>query len=183
MHTQAPVLRPLRLLVAAVLASACGLSVGGTKTATFNVTASVLSNCFIDSASAMAFGTYSAGTQVDQQSTISVRCSAGTPYGIGLNAGTGTGSTVTQRQMSSVTAGAGSVLQFNLFTDSLRTVIWDNPSTAGSAPGNQSGVGAGLGLINAATHTVYGRLQDTATSQAALPAADYTSTITVTINY
>ena len=43
--------------------------------------------------------------------------------------------------------------------------------------------GTGTGLANVINHTVYGRLQDSATSQAAMPASDYTSTITVSVNY
>jgi spore coat protein U-like protein len=172
--------RATRILALALLSSACGLAVGATKSTTFNVTATVVSNCFINSASAMAFGNYTPGTgDIDQTSTIAVRCSNTTPYGIGLDAGTGTGSTLVQRAMSSATV-AGT-LQYNLFTTAGRTTVWDNPATAAATATSQGGVGTGLG--NVLNHTVHGRLQDTATSQAAAPAADYTSTITVTINY
>ena len=50
--------RATRILAAALLASSCGLAIGATKTTTFAVTATVVSNCFINSAGAMAFGNY-----------------------------------------------------------------------------------------------------------------------------
>ena len=76
--------RAIRILATALLASTCGLAIGQTKTATFAVTATVVSNCFINSASAMAFGSYTPGettgsANVDQTSTILVRCSNTTP--------------------------------------------------------------------------------------------------------
>ena len=179
--------RAIRILAAALLASSCGLAIGQTKTTTFAVTATVVSNCFINSASAMAFGSYTPGTtvgsaNVDQTSTILVRCSNTTPYGIGLNEGSATGSTFAPRLLKSTTATA-STLEYNLYTDAARsTNVWLNPATAGAAGAtNQAGTGTGLG--NALTHIVYGRLLDSTTSQEAVPATDYTSTVTVTINY
>lgn len=172
-------------VAAAVLLSASSLSLAAQSTTTFAVTATVNANCIINSAGAMAFGAYTPGTgNVDQTSQIVVRCSNGTAYGLGLDAGTGAGSTLGQRTMSSATA-VGSVVNYNLYTDAGRATVWQNPTTAGAAAGNQSGVGTGLGNIaaNQKTHTVYGRLADDATSQAAAPATDYTSTVTVTINY
>jgi spore coat protein U-like protein len=177
--------RANRILAAALLASSCGLAIGATKTTTFAVTATVVSNCFINSASAMAFGSYTPGTtvgsaNVDQTSTILVRCSNTTPYGIGLDAGNATDSTFAPRLLKSATA-TTSTLEYNLYTDAGRTVTWVNPSTAAAATGNQGGTGSGLGTV--ITHTVYGRLLDSTTSQEAVPATDYTSTVTVTINY
>lgn len=172
--------RATRILAAALLASSCGLAIGATKDTTFAVTATVVSNCFINSASAMAFGSYTPGTgNVDQTSTILVRCSNATPYGIGLNEGTaGTPSFAPRVLTSSSVTGT---LEYNLFTDVGRTVTWINPANAAAVAGNQGGTGTGLG--NVLTHTVHGRLLDSANSQAATPAANYTSTVTVTINY
>ena len=178
--------RAIRILAAALLASSCGLAIGQTKTTTFAVTATVVSNCFINSASAMAFGNYTPGTtvgsaNVDQTSTILVRCSNTTPYGIGLSEGTAGTPSFAPRVLKSTNAGPASTLEYNLYTDAARTITWVNPATAAAATGNQGGTGTGLG--NVLTHTVYGRLLDSTTSQAAVPATDYTSTVTVTINY
>jgi spore coat protein U-like protein len=162
----------------------CGVGMAGaaSKTSSFAVTTTVVANCFINSASAMTFGSYTAGTgNVDQTSSIVLRCSNTTTYGIGLDAGTGVGSTLAQRKMTIGAGGANNEVNYNLYTDAARTVLWANPVTAATAAGNQGGTGTGLG--NTATHTVYGRLTDDATSQAATPSALYTSTVTLTINY
>jgi spore coat protein U-like protein len=172
--------RAIRILAATLLASSCGLAIGASKTATFAVTATVVSNCFINSASAMAFGNYTPGVaNIDQTSTILVRCSNTTPYGIGLSAGDASGSTFAPRLLKSGTVTG--TLEYNLYTDVAGGNVWLNPANAAAVATNQGGTGTGLG--NVITHTVYGRLLDSATSQAATPAADYTSTVTVTINY
>ena len=175
--------RATRILAAALLASSCGLAIGATKTTTFAVTATVVSNCFISSGGAMAFGNYTpGGGNVDQVTTIVVRCSNGTPYGIGLDAGSAAGSAVGARLLKSGNAPA-STLEYALFTNAGRTINWDNPATAGAVAGNQGGTGGGVGVPNAITHTVYGRLLDSTTSQLAAPATDYASTVTATVNY
>jgi spore coat protein U-like protein len=171
-----------RALAAALLAGASGLAVGATRTTSFTVSATVVSNCFINLASTMAFGTYIAGAgNINQTSTIAVRCTNGTPYGIGLSVGTGAGSTFAQRTMSSATA-VGSRLQYNLYNNAAHSnAPWNNPAAAAARPRTQGGIGTGLG--NVITHTVYGQLQDSVTSRAAVPANNYISTITVTLNY
>jgi len=173
-------LRAVRVFAVALLASGCGLAIGATKTTNFAVSASVVSNCLINLTSTMAFGTYTPGAgNIDRTSTIAVRCTRNTPYGIGLNAGTGAGSTIAQRRMSSATVVGR--LQYNLYTTNARNVVWNNRAVA-RATGTTQG-GTGTGVANVINHTVYGRLQDSATSQAAMPASDYTSTITVTLTY
>jgi spore coat protein U-like protein len=175
--------RATQLLAAALLATTCGLA--GAATAppqTFAVTATVVSNCIIASTSAMAFGNYTpgAGDLALATSTITVRCSASTPYGIGLSEGNAGTPSFSPRVMTS--GSVAGTLQYNLYTDSARTTnVWMNPTNAAAVATNQGGVGTGMN--NAITHTVYGRLIDSATSQAAVPANDYTSTVTVTLNY
>ena len=129
----------------------------------------------------MAFGNYTPGAaNVDQTSTIVVRCSNGTPYGIGLDP-QGTGSTPSFARTCDDERHHTARWITPCSPTPARTDIWVNPATAAAAAGNQGGIGTGLG--NALTHTVYGRLLDRAISQAAAPAADYTSTVTATITY
>src|ERR1700744_2632144 len=72
----------------------------GTKTATFTVTLTLQANCTI-AANPLNFGTSGVlSTAINQQSTLSVTCSNTTPYNVGLDAGTVTGSTVTNRLMA-----------------------------------------------------------------------------------
>jgi len=172
--------RATRILAAALLASSCGLA--GAATAppqTFAVTATVVSTCVITSAGAMAFGNYTPGAgPITQTSEIVVRCSLNTPYGIGLNAGTGAGSTTADRKMST----GSNVLDYSLSTVPGATPTnWENTTVAFATTGNQGGVGAGMNTPR--NHTVYGLLPDSGPNQAALPAAGYTSTVTVTLTY
>ena len=81
-----------------VLATA-GAASAATTTTTFAVTATVATNCLV-SATPLAFGTYAqGGGDLDQTSTVNVRCSNGTPFNVGLNPGATGGATVTTRRM------------------------------------------------------------------------------------
>ena len=82
--------------------------------------------------------------------------------------------------MSSATV-AGS-LQYNLYTTATHATSCGTiaPSRGPPAPPRAASAPGWCNVIN---HTVYGRLQDSATSQAARPASNYTSTITVTLTY
>ena len=151
--------------LAAILAALpAGLASAGTATTTFQVTATVQATCLI-SATDLAFGTYS-GTQVDATSTITVTCTATTPWNIGLNAGT-CGSSVTTRCMKSF----GPALYYALYRDAARTLNWGN--TVGTD--TLSGTGTG----NAQNSTVYGRV---AGSQFPPPGL-FTDTITATVTF
>jgi spore coat protein U-like protein len=140
-----------------------------TATTTFAVTATVLKFCTVV-ATPMAFGNYTSSTDAVSTSTITVTCTNGTPYDIGLNAGTASGATVTTRQMSGTTVTAAR-LNYFLYSDSARTVNWGNTVgtdtihlTAGAAP-----------IVS----TVYGRVP---AGQFVAPDA-YLDTINVTVTY
>jgi spore coat protein U-like protein len=176
--------RATRILAAALLASSCGLAIGATATTNFQVTATVASNCIV-TATPMSFGTYTpGGGDIDQTSTISVRCSNLTPYAIGLDAGTGGGAAGTYRTMShsSVTG----TLRYNLFIDTNRSTYWGDPNgtTVGSNALGGTGTGLQLPIPVQNVKTVYGRLFDDETSRAATPSPSaYTSTVNVNVYY
>lgn len=162
----------------AAIAAAGLLVVGGanaaTETTTFQVTATVVANCKIDSAGTVAFGNYSpTAGDVSATSSIVVRCSKNAPYTLGLNAGTTAGGTVAQRLM----ANGANTLQYNLFQEVGHTNIWGNVSGEWV-----SGTGAGLGVPNAITHTVYGLLPDNAFNQD-VAVGSYSDTVTATLTY
>jgi spore coat protein U-like protein len=171
-----------RVVLVAALAGPAVAALAATGSTTFNVGATIRSNCLISSASNLAFGAYAPGlgAAVDSNSTIVVRCQAGTPYGIGLSVGSA-GGTMATRQLSSATV--PTTLEYNLYTTAARTQAWENPSIAAATVNNQGGVGGGMGMPQSRTHTVYGRLPDSAGNRNAMPATDYRSTITLTINY
>lgn len=137
-------------------------------TTTFQVAATVASNCIV-SAGNLAFGTYDplAASPVASTSQISVRCTLGTGYSIGLDAGGGSGATVAARLM----AQGAATLTYGLYQDSGHTTVW------GNTPGTDTVSGTGTGL--SVNHPVYGQLppgQNVSTG-------GYTDTITVSINY
>jgi spore coat protein U-like protein len=160
-------------LIAGTMVAAGGAN-AATTTTTFPVTATVNSNCLV-SATAMAFTPYTQTVAaVDQTSAISVRCSSGTTFNVGLNAGATTGATVTTRAMLNGT----NQLAYSLFSNAGRTTNWG--STIGTD--TMTGTGAGFAAGNVQTLTVYGRVPDTVANQG-VPAGAYTDTVTVTVTW
>lgn len=140
-----------------------------TATDTMTVSATVQSACVV-SANPLAFGNYNptSGSNTDATTTLSVTCTSGTSYTVGLSAGTGNGATVSARKMT----GGGNTLNYALYQDSARSTNW------GNTPGTDTPASATAGA-SAATLTVYGRI----TGGQNVPAGTYTDSVTVTVNY
>ncbi len=136
------------------------------KVTSFTVTTTILPSCTITSAS-LSFGTY-IGIVRDASAIITVRCSNGTPYNVGLNAGTASGATVATRKM--IGPGAA-LLSYNLFRDAGRTINWGNTIGTDTGPGTGSGANQSV--------YVYGRLP---AQQRVTPGA-YADTVIATITY
>lgn len=143
----------------------------GTATATFQVTLTIIANCII-AANPLNFSSSQGvlATAVNTTTTLSVTCSNTTPYNLGLNAGTGTGSTIAARTLSSTTGGNSSVVAFNLFQTAGAT-NW------GNSQGTDTVAGTGTGA--AQTVTVYGQVPAQNTPQP----DTYKSTITATVYF
>ncbi len=158
------------LLPAAIGVLALGLGStsisAATVTTTFQVTANVVSTCAI-SATAAAFGPYT-GVVADTTSIVTVTCSNTTTYNIGLNAGLGTGATVTARSM---TGPSSAPLNYGLFQDAAHSTNW------GDTIGTDTVTGTGDGL--AQTVTIFGQVS---AGQFVEPGA-YLDTITATITF
>jgi spore coat protein U-like protein len=162
-----------RLRVTGALTAACllqfvGPSSATTTTTTFTATITLAATCTINSASTLDFGTAGVLTaNVDQTSTIAVQCTDTTPYSIGLDAGTGTGATVTVRKL---TSGATTV-NYTLYSDSGHNNIWGNtpPTDTVAATGNGA----------SQSYTVFGRVP----AQTTPAPGTYTDTVTVTVTY
>ena len=138
----------------------------GTSQSNIGVGGSVQNGCAI-SATSLAFGTY-AGSLVNSTSTITATCTNGTTYNVGLNAGTATGATVTNRSM---TGPGGTLLGYKLFSNSGHTINWGN--TVGTDTVARTGTGLAQSL------TVYGQ---TPSGQNVVPGS-YADTITATLTY
>src|SRR4051794_33671627 len=137
-----------------------------TATSNFNVRTTVQKACNV-AATALNFGAYT-NALINATSTISITCTSTTTYTVGLNAGTATGATVTNRSM---TGPSGALLGYKLFSNSGRTTNW------GNTVGTDTVAGTGSGVLQSLT--VYGQLP---ANQNVLPGG-YSDTITVTITY
>jgi len=155
------------ILVFMALGLASTLASAATNVSTtFGVTATVQSTCLI-TATTMSFGTYN-GAAANASSTVSVTCSNSTTYNVSLNPGSASGATVANRKMSGPSS---SLLNYNLFSDSARTLNW------GQTVGTDTVTGTGSG--SSQSLTVYGQLP---ASQYVAPGA-YADTITATVTY
>ena len=160
-----------RAMLAAGLIAATSAFAATTST-TFQVTANVAAQCNVSAAN-LAFGAVDPlGGNVDQSTTVTVKCTKNSAYTVGLNAGATAGATIAQRLM----ANGADTMQYNLYTDAGRATVWGNSA---AAPAWVSGTGAGLGT--AQVLTVYGRVP---TGQTDLAVGSYTETaVTVTVTY
>jgi spore coat protein U-like protein len=158
-----------------VLALAGTAQAAGSKTSTFQVNASVASNCVISTTN-LAFGAYSGAADLTGSSNIDVRCTKNSPFTLSLSAGSTVGGSYAQRLL---TDGAGNTLQYNLYTAGTYATVWGD-STAGTS--TVGGTGLGLAAGNTVTKVVYGKLPDNATNQDA-PVGAYTDSIVATITY
>jgi spore coat protein U-like protein len=158
------------LLSLAVGALVAGLpltqAAAATTTTTFTVTANVTTNCTI-TANNLNFGAYS-GVVLPGTTTLSATCSTGTPYNIGLNAGTSTGASVTTRKM---TGPSTDLLAYGLFQDGAHSVNWGN--TVGTDTVPSTGTGA------AQSFTVFGQIP----ASQFVAAGAYQDTILVTLTF
>jgi len=113
----------------------------------------------------VAFGSYDTlSTQnTDSAGSVSVSCDSPDTFTIALSSGHGT---MLSRQMQS---GAYS-LNYNLYTDSLRSIIW------GDGTGSTTLVST---TASSATYAVYGRIP----AAQNLPAGSYNDSITVTLTF
>jgi spore coat protein U-like protein len=168
------------LAAAGVLVSAAASA--GTATANFQVTASVVASCTA-TAPNLAFGTYSPGGVGYKvgTTTISMTCTKGAQPTVALTAG---GGAYTQRLMAS-TATPANKLAYQLYTATTTTGtgvnVWGD-GTGATKTVQTAAASAGTGA--ALTLTVYGLILDSmGTNTAAVPATDYTDTITANITY
>ena len=161
-----------RALLAAGLIAATSGALATAVTTTFQVQATVNAQCSVTAVNLTFPAVDPLNSQTDGATTVTVKCTKNSPYTVGLNAGTTTGSTIAQRLM----ANGSDTMDYNLYTDAGRSTIWGNSA---SAPTWVSGTGAGMGT--AQVLNVYGRV---AGGQTNLAVGTFTEpTITVTVTY
>jgi spore coat protein U-like protein len=147
----------------------------GTATNNLAVSATVLGSCTVDPGAAIAFGNYdpTSGTPDDASGTITVQCTQGSSYWIGLgNGGNHDGST---RRMA---GGTGEFLAYELYrsaADRDANAVWDN--TNGGLPNSIANVVAAG--AQPYTHDVYGRIP----VGQAVSTGNYSDTVLITVTF
>ena len=140
-----------------------------TATNTLDVTATVVGLCTIDH-STLTFATpYDSSAPVTAQADITVHCTVGSSWWIGL--GLGNNASGTTRQL----ANGGNVLPYELYRDAGFSQIWTNSDpapTPAHATANNPGV-------SAYTTQVYGRIA----ANQFVPPGTYTDSVVMTVNF
>lgn len=161
--------------LASAVAGVVALGISATTNAanvgtSFLVQANVAAQCSVTAAD-LNFGAVNpTGGNVDQTTTVTVKCTKNSAYDVALGGGTVAGSAVANRLM----ANGADTMAYQLYKDAGRTVVWGD---AGAA--QASGVGAGMGTNQVLT--VYGRVP---TGQTNLAVGSYSEpTMTVTVTY
>ena len=155
---------------ALALAGAMPAANAATASGSLTVTASVASVCLISNGT-LAFGSYdpTSGAVLNGSTTVTLTCTLGTPYKIGLDAGAGSGATVTLRKLTS----GGNTLSYRLFRDASRTLNWGNTPSTDTLDATSS---AGS-LTN--TITIYGQIP----ASEAVPTGSYSDSVAITVTY
>lgn len=162
-----------RLLIpvaAGMLLAVAGTAGAVQKSTTFQVSATVASNCTI-SAAGMNLGTFDGTNDLTATSDITVRCTNGTAFDVNLSPGAS--ASFAARSLSNGT----DTLLYNLYTSSGYTTVWGD-NTAGT--GRLGGTGAGM--ATARVLTVHGRLL-ASDNTGPVDVGVYTDTITATVVY
>lgn len=153
------------LLVLPAVTPACA----ATDTDTFQVSITIQGACQVVATNTLDFGTQGIlASDIDATTTLSVQCTDGTAYDIGLDAGTGAGATIATRKM---TGPASATIDYLIYSDPGRTQLWGVSIPADTVSGTGDGAQQ--------DYTVYGRVP----GQTTPAAGTYTDTITVTVTF
>lgn len=150
----------------------------GTATSNLTVQITITASCTINAAT-LDFGASVAGTtlvasNVDAATTVSVTCTNGSPYSIGMD--NGANFSATRRMKQGATS---NYLSYGLYTDSGRANAWTTATNNTTcAASNSCFLGTGSG--SAQSVNIYGRVPSTGTAP---PTGTYTDTVTMTITY
>ena len=159
-------------MTAGILLALAGSAQAATKTDGIQVSANVAKNCII-SAPDINRGYFDGTNDLNASSVISIRCTASTPFAVGLS--TGSSGVYANRTL----VFGADTLNYNLFDSATGGTIWGDGANSTFA---WSGTGSGMALANAQTQTVYGRLLATANS-GPVAAGAYLDDIVATITY
>ncbi|MFZ6639666.1 spore coat U domain-containing protein [Undibacterium sp. TC4M20W] len=164
--TRNRLIRPIHLFLPAVSLCISASSLAATSNSNLSVSSTVLSACSV-TGSSLAFGSYT-NTQIDNSAAVSITCTNGTAYNVGLDAGGGSGASTAVRKMTGSISGT---LSYSLYKDSGRSTVW------GNTVGSDTAIGTGTG--SAQSISVYGRVPGGQNADVGI----YSDTVTVTLTY
>ena len=154
---------------------AAAIAQAGTATSTFTVQLTVTASCDIAAGgSVVNFGTRSIiSASINASTVISVQCTSTTPWSVGLDFGQNASGS--QRRM----ANGANFLNYNLYTDSGRTLPFLTTSAAGSCTGGTGTCVLGTGNGSLQFISIYGQIPGPQAPVTGL----YTDTVTATVTY
>lgn len=161
----------LALFAVLVLFAAASSASAATSTTSLSISANVAANCTISQGNGLSFGDYT-GSQLQTTGSLSVTCTSGTTYTIGLSQGSGP--STSNRKLRQNVSQSPSFLEYALYYDSGMTQNWGDVTD--SSPNLYSGTGNG----QAQSVTAYGVV---AAGQSGLGTGSYSDTLTATITY
>ena len=169
--------RCIAVLFVLALADGGASAQAGTATGNLTVQITITASCTINAAT-LDFGsnpgTNLLSANVDTSTTVSVTCTNGAPYSIGMDNGANVSGS--QRRMKN---GATNFLNYNLYTDSGRTNAWTTAATSTTCTtANSCALGTGNGAAQSVS--IFGRVPTVATAPSA---GAYTDTVVMTITY
>jgi spore coat protein U-like protein len=159
------------MLAAAVVLLAPATSFGASTTGSLDVQMTIVADCHVAAGTVLNFGSQGAlVADVDDEADLSITCTPGTSYTVGLDAGAnaGTPGDVDTRRMKN---GTSNFAEYQLYLANDRTTAWGE--TAGVDTVSATGTGS------AQTFPVYGRVPAQTTPSAGL----YQDTVTVTMTF
>ena len=164
-------MRLIKTSLLALVIAAAGTALpaqAATDTTTFNVKIVITESCDIHTTAAtdVDFGSHARSTTAQQAATgtLTVNCTDGTPYNIGLDNGSNFSGT---RRMSD---GGTNYLGYGLFRDSAHSLAW------GTTIGTNTLTGTGTAANQVIS--VYGQTVDTNA-----PAGSYSDIVTASVTY
>ncbi|UXH77699.1 Csu type fimbrial protein [Roseateles amylovorans] len=160
------------VVVVMVMVVAAPSASAGTASNTMNASTTVVSACSVNG-NTLNFGSTInpvGGGAVASSTSLTVQCTAATPYSVALNAGTNTGGG--SNFAGRVLKNGAYTIGYQLYLNAGLTTLWGD-GTAGSS------VYSGTGTGGVQTLTIYGNLPSLT---GAVPGL-YTDTVTVTVSY
>ncbi len=143
-------------------------AISATALGNLTVRITITNECKVRTANDLDFGSHGVlDANLDVDSTIGVQCTTGQAYDVALGVGNGAGATTAIRGMT----GPGGLVNYTIFKDAGRTVLWGE-----TAPANTV---AGTGNGNVQTIPVYGRVPPQTTPSAGV----YTDIVIITVTY